>query len=141
MKNGLVERSTRVNQMLDDRSNISRGTLCFAYESKNDGGLPELSRTMAYTTRNTVKTLLHAPETYARSDGCKKHKNFSRQAYSFLEVKLHHLRRKTYEDKYNTRDKNLPVLTCSNHSRAQCRDISVHSKHHILSLKSTCLET
>ena len=82
--------------------------------------MPELSRTMAYTTRNTVKTLLHAPETYARSDGCKKHKNFSRQAYSFLEVKLHHLRRKTYEDKYNTRDKNLPtvLVNSSNHSWA-----------------------
>ena len=28
------------------------------------------------------------PETYARSDGCKKHKNFSKQAYSLLEVNL-----------------------------------------------------
>ena len=31
-KNGLVERSTYVNQMLDDPSYISQGTLCFAYE-------------------------------------------------------------------------------------------------------------
>ena len=33
-----------------------------------------------------------------------KHKIFSRQAYSFLEVKLRRLRRKTYEGKYDTRD-------------------------------------
>ena len=78
-----------------------------------------------------------APETYARSDSCKKDKNFSRQADSFLEEKLQRLRRKTYEGKYDTRDKNLPVLAnSSNHSRARCHDISVHSKHHILSLKS-----
>ena len=31
-KNGLVERSTHVNQMLDDPSCISQGTLCFAYD-------------------------------------------------------------------------------------------------------------
>ena len=34
-KNGLVERSKHVNQMLDDLSYFSQGTLCFAYESKN----------------------------------------------------------------------------------------------------------
>ena len=37
-----------------------------------------------------------------------KHNNFSRQAYSFLEVKLRRLRRKTKEGKYDTCDKNLP---------------------------------
>ena len=31
-KNGLVERSTHVNQMLNDPSYISEGTLCFAYD-------------------------------------------------------------------------------------------------------------
>ena len=31
-KNGLVERSTRVNQMLNYPSYISQGTLCFAYD-------------------------------------------------------------------------------------------------------------
>ena len=71
--------------------------------------LPELSRTMAYVIRNTVNRLArkelymnpvvlersHEELTYtsssrniARSDNCKKHENFSRQAYSFLEVKL-----------------------------------------------------
>ena len=39
-----------------------------------------------------------------------KHKIFSRQEYSFLEVKLRRLRRKTYEGKYDTRDKNLPTV-------------------------------
>ena len=36
--------------------------------------------------------------------------SFSRQAKSFLKVKLRHLRRKTNEGKYDTRDKNLPHL-------------------------------
>ena len=39
-----------------------------------------------------------------------KHKIFSRQAYSFLEVKLRRLRKKVYESKYDTRDKNLPTV-------------------------------
>ena len=39
-----------------------------------------------------------------------KRKNFSRQAYSFLEVKLRRLRRKRYEGKYDTRDKNLSTV-------------------------------
>ena len=34
------------------------------------------------------------------------HKNVCRQTYSFLEVKLRRLRRKTYDDKYDIRDKN-----------------------------------
>ena len=41
-----------------------------------------------------------------RSDICKKHKKVSRQTYSFLEVKLRRLQRKTYKDKYDIRDKN-----------------------------------
>ena len=36
--------------------------------------------------------------------------NLSRQAKSFLKVKLRRLRRKTYEGKYDTRDKNLPTV-------------------------------
>ena len=73
------------------------------------GVLPELSRAMAYTTRNTVNRLafkqLHlyhvvpeqqkrrnkpknrARETYARSDSCKKHQNVSRETYCFLSKK------------------------------------------------------
>ena len=46
---------------------------------------------------------------------------FPRQAYSFLEVKLRRLRRKTYEGKSDdTRDKNLPTVisNSSNHSTA-----------------------
>ena len=40
--------------------------------------------------------------------------NFSGQVKSFLEVKLRRLRRKTYDGKYDTRDKNLP--TCKQFS-------------------------
>ena len=38
-------------------------------------------------------------------------KSFCRQTYSFLEVKLRHLRRKTYDDKYDIRDKNQHTCT------------------------------
>ena len=139
-KNGLVERSTRVNQMLDDRSYISRGTLCFGYyENKNNAlGACLKSNNGIYNTQHSQQTIHRAPETYAQSDSCKKNKNFSRQAYSFLEEKLRDLRRKTYEGKYDNCDKQS---TCTYHSRARCHDISVHSKYHILSLKSKCLET
>ena len=41
---------------------------------------------------------------------CKQHKNVSKQTYSFLEVKLRRLRRKTYEDKYDIREKNLHTV-------------------------------
>ena len=65
------------------------------------------------------------------SDSCKKH-NISRQTYSFLEVKLRRLRRRTYDDKYDIRDKNLPTVLAnsSNHSRARC--------HNIECKKATC---
>ena len=58
------------------------------------------------------------------SDSCKKH-NISRQTCSFLEVKLRRLRRRTYDDKYDIRDKNLPTMLAnsSNHSRARCHNI------------------
>ena len=91
-----------------------------------------------------------ARETQAPSDICKKHKNDSRQTYSFLEVKLRRLRRKTYkEDKYDIRDKNLhTVLACSCNQTAgtgvTLYDASkqhVHGKFHILSLESIFLET
>ena len=54
----------------------------------------------------------------ARSDSCKKHKNFSRQACSFLEGNLRRLRRNTWEGKYDTREKNLSAVLAnsSNHS-------------------------
>ena len=87
----------------------------------------------------------------ARSDSCKKHKNFSRQAYSFLEVNLRRLRRNTWEGKYDTREKNLSAVLAnsSNHSRARRHNRTiynaskqhVHGKRHILSLKSKFLET
>ena len=80
--------------------------------------LPELSRNMAYTTRTTVNRLarkefnlnpvvveLHVSkekETYTSSSRHEldqlmqeKHENFSGQTYSFLEVKLRHVSRKT----------------------------------------------
>ena len=86
----------------------------------------------------------------ARSDSCKKHKNFSRQAFSFLEVNLRRLRRNTWEGKYDTRENNLSAVLAnsSNHSRARRHNITiyaskqhVHGKRHILSLKSKFLET
>ena len=49
--------------------------------------------------------------------------NLSRQAKSFLEVKLRRLRRKTYKGKYDTRDKNLPTCKHFYHSRDQRHDI------------------
>ena len=40
--------------------------------------------------------------------------NVSRQAYNFPKVKLRRLRRKTYEEKYDIRDKNLrTIIACS----------------------------
>ena len=54
-----------------------------------------------YNMQHNQQTIHRAPETYAQSDSCKKRKNFSRQAYSFLEEKLRHLQRKMYEGKYN----------------------------------------
>ena len=64
-----------------------------------------------YNKQQSHQTIHRAPETYARSDGSKKDKNFSRQAYSFLEVKLRRFRRKTYEGKYDTSDKDLRTCT------------------------------
>ena len=57
-------------------------------------------------------------------DSWKKH-NISRQTYSFLEVKLWRLRRRTCDDKYDISDKNLPTVLAnsSNHSRARCHNI------------------
>ena len=46
----------------------------------------------------------------ARSYSCKKHKNLSRQACSFLEGNLRRLRRNTWEGKYDTREKNLSAV-------------------------------
>ena len=78
--------------------------------------LPELSRTVAYTTRNTVnglarveldlnpgtRTIKGEKNLYTELQKHKldqmmqeKHENFSVQAYSFLEVKLRRLRSKT----------------------------------------------
>ena len=46
---------------------------------------------------------------------------FSRQAYSFLEVNQRRLRRNTWECKYDTREKNLSAVLAnsSNHCRAR----------------------
>ena len=78
--------------------------------------LPEVSRNMAYTTRNTVNRLARKEfnlnpvvlklskekETYTSSSRHEldqlmqeKHENFSGQTYSFLEVKLRHVSRRT----------------------------------------------
>ena len=57
------------------------------------------------------------------SDSCKKH-NIFRQTNIFLEVKLRRLRRRTYDDKYDICDKNLPTVLAnsSTHSRPRCHD-------------------
>ena len=46
---------------------------------------------------------------------------FSRQAYSFLEVNQRRLRRNTWQCKYDTREKNLSAVLAnsSNHCRAR----------------------
>ena len=54
----------------------------------------------------------------------KKHKNFSLQTYSFLEVKLRRHRRKTFEEKYVILDKNQvehTVLANSSNSNSRAR--------------------
>ena len=86
---------------------------------------------------------------------CKKHTNVSRQAYNFPEVKLRRLRRKTYEEKYDIRDKNLRTILAIRRAIA-CSFIKqpgpasqymmqvkqhVHGKFRILSLESQFLET
>ena len=76
--------------------------------------------------------------------------SLDKRQYSFLEVKLRLLRRKTYEDKYNISDKNLhTALACSfNHQTAgpgvtiyNASKQRVHGKFHILSFESKFLET
>ena len=117
--------------------------------------LPELSRTMAYTTRNTVNRLackkLYLNHVVSNIE-LEKQKldqiyanniRTSRQLYSFLKVKLRRLRRKTYEGKYDIRDKNLhTVLACGFNQTAgpgvTIYDASkqhVHGKFLILSRK------
>ena len=70
--------------------------------------------------------------------------------YSFLEVKLRRLRRKTYQDKYDIRDKNLhTVLACSRFNQTAGPGVTIynaskqriHGKFHILSLEIKFLET
>ena len=106
--------------------------------------LPELSRTMAYTTltRNTVnrlarKELYKSCGTRAIKGGInlyiefQKHKLdqiaarnmtifLEKRIYSFFEVKL-----RLSEEKYDTRDKNLSTVLAnsSNHSRARRRNL------------------
>ena len=58
------------------------------------GSLLDKPNNGIYNMQHSQQTIHRAPETYARSDSCKKHKNFCRQAYSFLEVKLWRIRRK-----------------------------------------------
>ena len=85
--------------------------------------LPEPSRTVTYTTRNTVNILAYllisnpvvlelskekepctsSSRNLARSDSCKKHKNCSRQAYSFLEG-LCKVRMRTADGGWRTAD-------------------------------------
>ena len=107
----------------------------------------ELSSDKVNLVRNNPPQFLYCS---ARSeDICKQHKNVSRQTYSFLEVRLRLLGRKTYEDKYDIRDKNLhTVLACSFNQTAgpgvTIYDASkqhVHGKFHILSLEGKFLET
>ena len=76
-------------------------------------------------------------------------KELEGQAYSFLEVKLLRLRRKTKEDKYDNCDKNQPTVLAnsSNNSRARRHTVQnaskqhIHSKCCILSVISKYLET
>ena len=60
---------------------------------------------------------MHALDLHEISDDSK-HKNFSREAYSFLKVKLRRLRRKMCEGKYDTRDKNLPTVLVNSSTTA-----------------------
>ena len=104
--------------------------------------LPEPSRTVTYTTRNTVNRLARlelnsnpvvlelskekepctsGSRNLARSGSCKKHKNFSRQACSFLEVDPRRLRRNTMEGKYDTREKNLSAVLANSSNRSRAR--------------------
>ena len=85
---------------------------------------------MAYTVQHaTQSTIKGGINLYIELDRIvqEKHKNFSSQACSFLEVKLRRLQRETKEGKYDTRDKNLPTVLAnansSNHSRARCHNI------------------
>ena len=60
--------------------------------------------------RKCMRLIGNEPLIYLEIPDNSKHNNFSRQAKSFLEVKLRRLRRKTYESKDDTRDKNLPTV-------------------------------
>ena len=79
--------------------------------------LPELSGTMAYTTRNTVNRLARKYNELYKSCGTRtikgginlyielQKRKLSRKVYSFVEVKLC-----VSEEKYDTRDKNLQTV-------------------------------
>ena len=60
--------------------------------------------------RKCMRLIGNKPLIYMEISDNSKHKNFSRQAYSFLKVKLRRLRRKMYEGKYDTCDKNLSTV-------------------------------
>ena len=53
--------------------------------------------------------------------------------HTFLEAKLRRLRRKTYEGKYDTRDKNLSTVLAnsSNHSRARRHNLECKLATHL----------
>ena len=57
-----------------------------------------------------MRLIGNTPLIYMEISDNLKHKKFSRQAYSFLKVRLRRLRREMYEGKYYTRDKNLPTV-------------------------------
>ena len=74
---------------------------------------------------------------YMEISDSSKHNNVSR----FLKVKLRRLWRKMYEGKYDTRDKNLPTVLANRRHDIECKEEKhVHSKRHILSLKSKYFE-
>ena len=74
---------------------------------------------------------------YMEISDSSKHNNVSR----FLKVKLRRLWRKMYEGKYDTRDKNLPTVLANRRNDIEYKEEKhVHSKRHILSLKSKYLE-
>ena len=58
-----------------------------------------LSQISYYLSLYVFKNLYIELEKQPRSDSCKKRKGVSREMYTFLEVKLRRLRRKTFEDK------------------------------------------
>ena len=61
-------------------------------------------------------------------------KNVCRQTYSFLEVKLRCLRRKTYDDKHDIRDENQHVVLANSSDQTAGLGVNASIKQHVVSL-------